>query len=81
MLQTLGGATSARPSEFSPSSRNDDAVFAVGVLARIAGELAGVSSRLLAGAHHYAGAALLRQIVEIEYLTWAFANEERDAAF
>jgi len=28
----------------------------------------------------YAGAALLRQIVEVEYLTWAFANQKRDAA-
>ena len=43
-------------------------------------ELAGVSGELLSGTRHYAGAALLRQVVEIEYLTWAFANEVRDAA-
>ena len=79
ILQTLGRATDDEQLESSPSS-SDEATFAVGVLARIAAELAGVSSRLLSGAHHYAGAALLRQIVEIEYLTWAFANAERDAA-
>ena len=54
-------------------------MLAVGVLTRIAAELVGVSGRLLSGCHHYAGAALLRQVVEIEYLTWAFAHKQRDA--
>lgn len=52
---------------------------ALALLTRIAAELACISGRLLSGEHHYAGAALLRQVVEIEYLTWAFANGERDA--
>jgi len=81
LLQGLGLIVGDGPS--SGSSRKGggaDAAVAVGVLARTASELIGTSGSLLAGKGHYAGAALLRQIVEIEYLTWAFANEERDAA-
>jgi len=49
-----------------------DAVRAMGSLLRMAGELGGAAARLLSGKDHYAGAALLRQVVEIEYLTWTF---------
>jgi hypothetical protein len=49
-----------------------DAVRAMGSLLRMAGELGGAASRMLSGKEHYAGAALLRQVVEIEYLTWTF---------
>jgi hypothetical protein len=49
-----------------------DAVRAMGNLLQMAGELAFAASRMLSGNEHYAGAALVRQIVEIEYLTWTF---------
>ena len=49
-----------------------EAVRAMGFLLQMAGELGSAASRMLSGEEHYAGAALLRQIVEIEYLTWAF---------
>ena len=65
-------------SETSEGGR-DRSIAALGLLTRITAELAGVSGGLLGGKHRYAGAALLRQVVEIEYLTWAFANGERDA--
>jgi hypothetical protein len=49
-----------------------EAVRAMGALLQMAGELGFAASRMLSGKEHYAGAALLRQIVEIEYLTWTF---------
>jgi len=49
-----------------------EAVRAMGALLQMAGELGLAASRMLSGDEHYAGAALLRQIVEIEYLTWTF---------
>ncbi len=49
-----------------------EAVRAVGALLQMAGELGSAASRMLSGNEYYAGAALLRQIVEIEYLTWTF---------
>jgi hypothetical protein len=49
-----------------------EAVRAMGYLLQMAGELGSAASRMLSGEEHYAGAALLRQIVEIEYLTWTF---------
>jgi hypothetical protein len=38
------------------------------------GELALAAGRMLSNGEHYAGAALVRQVVEIEYLTWTFAE-------
>jgi hypothetical protein len=49
-----------------------EAVRAMGALLQMAGELGLAASRMLSGREHYAGAALLRQMVEIEYLTWTF---------
>ncbi len=60
------------------SSRHDlpgqdgEAVRAMGSLLQMAGELAFAAGRMLSDGEHYAGAALVRQIVEIEYLTWTF---------
>ncbi|MFN7147950.1 MAG: hypothetical protein ACK4V6_00565 [Microthrixaceae bacterium] len=69
-----------RISGSSPRGNGDDAQVAVGVLAQIAADLLEASAALLSGSNHYAGAALLRQIVEVEYLTWAFANDKREAS-
>lgn len=69
-----------RTSGASPHGNGDDALVGVGVLAQIAADLLDAAGALLSGTNHYAGAALLRQIVEVEYLTWAFANQKRDAA-
>jgi hypothetical protein len=75
--QVIGDGRLAEAS--SPSSAGDEQV-AMGVLAQIAADLLATSSSLLAGEHPYSGAALLRQVVEVEYLTWAIAQGKRDAA-
>lgn len=64
----------------SVRGNGDDALVGIGVLTQIGAELLDASGALLSGTNHYAGAALLRQIVEVEYLTWAFAHQKRDAA-
>jgi hypothetical protein len=69
-----------RVSGRSARGNGDDAQVAVGVLAQIAADLLDASASLLSGTNHYAGAALLRQVVEVEYLTWAFANGKREAS-
>lgn len=69
-----------RVSGSSPHGNGNDAQVGLGVLAQVGADLLNASASLLSGANHYAGAALLRQVVEVEYLSWAFANEKREAA-
>jgi len=57
-----------------------DAIYAVSLLLGIAGEVAAAAGRLLSEGEHYAGPALVRQIVEIEYLTWTFKEGHRSAS-
>lgn len=57
------------------SQIKDDAssdVLAVGIILKMAGDLVSGVTDLLRAKRFYAGAALMRQIVEIEYLMWAF---------
>ena len=54
----------------------DDRVVAFGTLLEVAGELAGGAGQLLTRNLMYAAGALLRQLVEVEYLLWAFSNDE-----
>ena len=63
----------------SPFQNGSDEVVGMSVLLRIGCQLISASAELLTDGRPYAGAALLRQIVEIEYLAWAFANRDRDA--
>lgn len=49
-----------------------------GRVLQMCGELGVAAARMLSSKEHYAGAALLRQIVEIEYLTWTFENGYAD---
>src|SRR5262245_10268378 len=62
-------------SAHSTIGNDGDGVRAMGSLMRMAGELGAASARMLSGKEHYAGAALLRQVVEIEYLTWTFKEQ------
>ena len=50
----------------------------LGAIMQMCGELGIASAKMLSTNEHYAGAALLRQIVEIEYLTWTFENGHAD---
>ena len=63
----------------SPFGHGSDEVVAVSVLLRIAGQLVLGSVNLFDQGIPYAAAALLRQLVEIEYLTWAFEARHGDA--
>jgi hypothetical protein len=68
-FSTLGQAMASRT---DLTGDDGEAVRAMGTLLQMAGELGTAASRMLSGDEHYAGAALLRQLVEIEYLTWTF---------
>lgn len=57
-----------------------EAVRAMGALLQMAGELGVSATKMLSGDEHYAGAALVRQIVEIEYLTWNFKEGYKSIA-
>jgi hypothetical protein len=56
-----------------------DETMAVSLLLRIASELVAASADLFASGRHYAAAALIRQMVEVEYLAWAFEERDGDA--
>lgn len=52
----------------------------LGSLTQIGGELATSCVELLEADHYYAAAALIRQLVEVEYLAWFFAEDDQAAA-
>jgi len=64
----------------SPFGFGSDATVGVATLAQVAGQLVSPIVALVGEGNRYAAAALLRQLVEVEYLTWAFAEEDDDAA-
>jgi hypothetical protein len=61
-----------------PKNPDHEPIAAFSMLLQMAGELTRAAAKLLTSGQHYAGAALLRQIVEIEYLTWTFKAGHRD---
>lgn len=63
----------------SPFGFGSDATVALGTVVQIAGELSAGVITLLEQGNRYGAAALLRQLVEVEYLTWAFAEDEDEA--
>jgi hypothetical protein len=63
----------------SPFGHGNDETVAVSVLLRVAGQLTSAGADLFADGRQYAAAALLRQLVEIEYLAWAFETRDGDA--
>ena len=68
-----------RKNGLSPGGHGSDEVVAVSLLLRIAAQLISAANDLFSDGRHYAAAALLRQLVEIEYLAWAFETRDRDA--
>ena len=52
----------------------------LGCVAQVAGELGSAAVELLRAEKRYPAWALLRQIVECEYLCWAFNEDELEAA-
>lgn len=63
----------------SPGGHGSDEIVAVSLLMRIGGQLTSAIASLFADGRQYAAAALLRQMVEIEYLAWAFETRDKDA--
>ncbi|MEM6564343.1 MAG: hypothetical protein AAF665_07855 [Pseudomonadota bacterium] len=63
----------------SPFKFGSDEVYGISLLLRIAAELSENTVKLFEEKQTYTAAALLRQIVEVEYLAWAFENRDRDA--
>ncbi len=57
----------------------DDAAAGVSVATRIGGALARGACDLLDAGNAYAAAALVRQLVEVEYLLWTFTDDPQDA--
>lgn len=68
-----------RRDEVSPFGHGDDATVAISMLLRIGNELVSGSAELIHAGQHYAGSALIRQLVEVEYLAWAFETRNEDA--
>lgn len=64
----------------SPFGHGDDAAVAVSMLLRISSELVFGSHALISVGKVYAGSALIRQLVEVEYLAWAFETNHSDAS-
>jgi hypothetical protein len=70
---------SDRARGISPFGHGNDETVAVSMLLRVAAQLTSASADLFADGRQYAAAALLRQMVEIEYLAWAFETRDGDA--
>lgn len=63
----------------SPFGHGSDEIVAISMLLRIGSQLTTASADLFGDGRQYAAAALLRQLVEIEYLAWAFQTHDQDA--
>lgn len=69
-----------RVDQSSPFGNGEDALVALGYLSKTAACLIGGATDLLERGNCYSGAALNRQLVEVEYLAWAFAEDREEAA-
>ncbi len=69
-----------RRNGLSPFGHGDDSAVAVSMLLRIGSQLVSGCADLISDGRHYAGAALVRQLVEVEYLAWAFETKNAEAA-
>jgi hypothetical protein len=69
-----------RVDQSSPFGNGEDGLVALGYLSETAACLITGATELLERGNCYAGAALNRQLVEVEYLAWAFAEDRDEAA-
>jgi hypothetical protein len=65
----------------SPFDFGSDATAGLAAVAQTAGELSAGAILLLDSGNLYGAAALIRQLVDVEYLAWAFAEEQDEAAW
>ena len=64
----------------SPWGHGTDETVGMSMILRIASQLVSASADLFTDGRTYAAAALIRQLVEVEYLAWAFETRDEDAA-
>ncbi len=69
-----------RVSGSSPTGNGDDRLVSLGYLSATAAALISGADDLIGRGNLYAGSALNRQLVEVEYLAWAFAEDQAEAA-
>jgi hypothetical protein len=69
-----------RVSGASPFQFGDDAVVGLSTVTQIGAQLCSGAITLLEIDNRYGAMALLRQLVEVEYLAWAFAEDHEEAA-
>jgi len=69
-----------RKSGASPFGFGDDNAVGIATVIQIGGELSQGATQLLKDGNLYAGTALIRQLVEVEYLVHAFAEEHEKAS-
>jgi len=70
--------TGVSMSETKIKGQLGESICLLGSVMQMCGELGVASANMLSNKEYYAGAALLRQIVEIEYLTWTFEKGHAD---
>jgi hypothetical protein len=77
----IGGAMIGpdRAEGSSPFDFGSDGSVGLATVMQIGGELVGGAIALFDEGNRYAAAALTRQLVEVEYLAWAFAEDEAEA--
>ena len=80
LLSTTGTIVGGdRAAGRSPFGFGDDATVGLGTVFGIAGEIISGAHQLLISGNVYSAAALIRQLVEVEYLTWAFSSDDYEA--
>lgn len=70
---------SDRNNDASPFGHGSDETVAISLLLRIGSQLLSAATDLFLSGRSYAAAALIRQLVEVEYLAWAFETRDSDA--
>jgi hypothetical protein len=80
-LFVAGNAIAGGPSKAQDPDLKDllERLIGLSCVMQTAGELGTASASLLEAGQFYASFALVRQIVECEYLCWAFAQDQDDA--
>jgi hypothetical protein len=79
-LHTVGNFIGTdRREGLSPFGHGNDATIAISMLMKIGSQLTSGSADLISDGRHYAGSALIRQLVEVEYLAWAFETNDLEA--
>lgn len=79
-LQAIGVISGEdRINKSSPFEFGSDEIFGMSLILRIGSEMSSSTIGLFQAKQTYAASALLRQMVEVEYLTWAFEHRHGDA--